>query len=55
MSDKGSHQGFQNPPERETKGEGPAVWVRRARTWGPLPECLHLDKRPSEQHNTKKL
>lgn len=32
-----------------------AVWVRQARTWGPLPECLHLDKRPSEQHNTKKL
>lgn len=34
---------------------GLAVWVRQARTWDPLPECSHLDNRPSEQHNTKKL
>ena len=31
------------------------VRVRQAGTWDPLSECLHLDKRPLEQQDTKKL
>ena len=38
--------------EREV-GAGFAVPVRQAGTWGPLPQCLHLDKRLLQQQNTR--
>ena len=40
--------------EREV-GAGFAVPVRQAGTWGPLPQCLHLDKCLLQQQNTKNL